>query len=336
MGRRALILGVGGQDGAYVARCLVSRGYKVFGTVRELGDVPRNLGELGVESDVRLSELDLCDFGKMSAVLEEVDPDLIFNLAGVTNLSASEGNPEATAFVNKDAPLRLFETAMGRNPSIRLFQASSALVFAPYAPAPQTEASERRPDTHYGNAKHEVDMALRSMRKVGVFACSGILFNHESPIRPETFVSQKIIKGLAQIKNGGTDCLELGLFADQRDWSHAADFANAMVGVMEGGNADEFVFASGELHSVRDWLVLGSQFLGLNATLDGDGESETLICRDTGRTLARVQHRFVRTDNAKTPRVGNPAKLQETLNWSAKYSFADLVEDMVRAELARH
>ncbi len=336
MGRRALITGIGGQDGAYVARCLLSRGYKVFGTVRSIGNAPRNLDELGIEADVRLSEMDLSDFRQMSSVLEEVDPDLIFNLAGVTNLAASEGNPKAASLLNKQAPLHLFETAMGRNPTIRLFQASSALVFAPFAPAPQTETSERRPDTHYGIAKHEVDMALRSMRHIGIFACSGILFNHESPIRPETFVSQKIIKGLARLKNGGEDCLELGLFDDQRDWSHAADFANAMVGVMEGGNPGEFVFASGELHTVRDWLILGSKFLGLNVTLDGDGESETLICRDTCRTLARVQHRFVRSDYGKTPRVGNPAKLQETLNWSAKYSFADLVEDMVRAELTRH
>lgn len=332
MSERALITGVTGQDGAYLAKELLQYGYEVFGSVRSETSSLNNLIRLGIDDRVRLVKLDIGRPEQFPGVLDEVRPDVMFNLAAISSLGRSEANRELTFQTNATGPISLFQTAIETNGGVRLFQASSALVIAPNAAPPLDELSPRQADTFYGQAKHTVDQVLKAYRANGIHASNAILFNHESPLRQRHFVSQKIVSGLFDLANGSEAPIELGLFSDQRDWSHASDFAVAMRLVTEADTGDEYVFSSDKLHTVRDWICLAGHALGFDVVVSGEGVSETAVCRRTGQILAKVSSEFVR-ERAEHVRLGNSQKLRRITGWKPAYSFERLVEDMVRAKI---
>lgn len=334
MSRTALITGISGQDGFYLAQELIAAGYRVAGTVRSLALKTDRLQNLSLGAGIELAELDFLDLTKVQSVLDSIRPDIIFNLAAVSSLARSESHPSRTQQVNGLAPLHILDLALEMNSSVRFVQASSSLVFSPDATSPLSEGSPRGPDTHYGRAKLFADTALAEVRMRGAFASSALLFNHESPLRPDRFVSQKIVTGLLRLKAKTDEVMQLGLFDDARDWSHASDFATAFHLISELNEPGEFVFASGSSHTVRDWLAHTAEAIGFKPQFHGSGQNEHLTCARSGRVLARVSTGLIRTDEP-LPRVGDNRKLRKKALWSPRFTFETLVEDMVRSATDR-
>lgn len=332
---RALVTGICGQDGAYLAKYLLDEGYKVFGGFRGINTDTRNLRYLGIDDRIEFVGLDLESDVEIRNSVDQIMPDLIFNLAAVSSLSVSETQPELTRRVNFEGPLKLFEAGINANSQIRIFQASSALVFGATNVSPQSEQTYRNPDTAYGHAKRDLDLILERMRERDVFVSSGILYNHESPLRGTDFVSQKIVEGLAGLKAGITDTpVNLGNLSAVRDWSHAADFTRGMVQVLKADEPGEYVFASGVPHRVRDWIQISGEHLGFEPEFAVGNVGEYVLCRRTGQTLVQSYEQFVKND-CGAQRVGNPAKL-ESIGWYPEYDFQRLVVEMTDAASRRY
>ncbi len=331
--RRVLITGIAGQDGAYLARLLLRQGATVFGAARATSNLWR-LKALDIRDRLHFLPFDLSDPDTFDACLKAANPTEIYNLAAVSSLGDSEAEAERTRLLNYQGPLELIQRALDHNPEVRIFQASSALVFGRASEAPQTELTPRAPDTAYGEAKLALDEALEAFRLGGAFAVSGILFNHESPLRAEHFVSQKIMMGLAALARGAEQPIELRAFDHVRDWSHAEDFVRAMTMSLQLSEPASWVFASGEAHTVRDWLALAAPVFGFEPEYRIDGDREVSVCRRSGRVLAIAGHGEPFAEPG-TPRIGSAKAFKAASGWVPNYGFSDLVEDMATAAKAR-
>jgi GDPmannose 4,6-dehydratase len=334
MTRRALITGIAGQDGAYLARLLLSKGYDVVGGSRPgAGRDLWRLRALGVEQDVRIADLDLLDSSNIFSVIERERPDELYNLAAQSVVSSSFRTPVLTGDADALGAARILEAIRKLDAPIRFYQASTSEMFGNTLATPQNETTPFCPRSPYGAAKlyaHWITVNFRIAD--GLFACSGILFNHESPLRGLEFVTRKITHGLAAIALGNRDCIELGNLDASRDWGFAADYVGGMWRMLQAEKPADYVLATGRSNSVRAFCEAAAGAMGIDLTWQGTGIDEQAIDSRTGRAIVRVNRELYRSTES-VPLVGNAAKAQRELGWQPTMSFLQLAQTMAEHDL---
>jgi GDPmannose 4,6-dehydratase len=339
--KTALITGITGQDGAYLAELLLQKGYAVHGIKRRASlfntDRIDHLYQDPHEDNVRLTLHygDLTDSTNLIRIVQECQPDEIYNLAAQSHVAVSFEEPEYTANSDAVGTLRMLEAVriLGMEKKTRFYQASTSEMFGKVQETPQRETTPFYPRSPYGAAKlyaHWITVNYRE--SYGMFACSGILFNHESPLRGETFVSRKITRALTRISVGLEKSLHLGNLNSMRDWGHARDYVRAQWLMLQQPEPDDFVIATGKQHSVRDFVMAAGALLGMRIKWKGAGSDEVGIDAVSNRTIVRVDPRYFRPAEVETL-LGDADKAKRKLGWSAEISFPELVEEMVSADL---
>jgi GDPmannose 4,6-dehydratase len=339
-GKRALITGITGQDGAYLAELLLGKGYQVHGVKRRASsfntDRIDHLYRDPHEKDRRmiLHYGDLTDATNLIRIVQEVRPDEIYNLAAQSHVAVSFETAEYTANSDALGTLRLLEAVRicGLSATTRFYQASSSEMFGKVVETPQRETTPFYPRSPYAAAKvYAYWITVNYREAYGLFACNGILFNHESPVRGETFVTRKVTRGLARIKAGLDDCLYLGNLDALRDWGHARDFVHAQWLMLQQPKAEDYVIATGEQHSVREFVQRAADALGLTLRWRGTGIEEHAINAETGRTIVRVDPRYFRPTEVDTL-LGDSSKARRQLGWAPQVTFTELVREMVQSD----
>ena len=347
--KKALITGVTGQDGAYLAEFLLKKGYEVHGIKRRASSFNTqrvdHLYKDPHESDGRfvLHYGDLTDATNLIRILQEVKPDEIYNLGAQSHVQVSFETPEYTANGDALGTLRLLEAIriLGMEKSTRFYQASTSELYGKVQETPQKETTPFYPRSPYGVAKlYAYWIVVNYRESYGMFACNGILFNHESPLRGETFVTRKITRALARIHLGQQDCLYLGNLHARRDWGHARDYIEAQWLMLQQPEAEDFVIATGEQHSVRDFVTLAARELKIEIDWKGEGEAEQgIVCSapadsavKPGQVITAVDPRYFRPAEVETL-LGDPSKAKQKLGWSPLISFPQLVAEMMQADL---
>lgn len=341
MTKTALITGITGQDGAYLAEFLLEKGYDVHGVKRRASsfntDRIDHLYQDPHDSDVRLTLHygDLTDSTNLIRIIQEVQPDEIYNLAAQSHVAVSFETPEYTANSDAVGTLRVLEAIriLGLERKTRFYQASTSEMFGKVQEIPQKETTPFYPRSPYGAAKvYAYWITVNYREAYGLYACNGILFNHESPLRGETFVSRKITRALTRISVGLQDSLHLGNLESRRDWGHARDYVKAQWLMLQQEVAEDFVIATGKQYSVRDFVVAAGSLLDLKIEWQGKGVKEVGIDSATGRTIVHVDPRYFRPTEVETL-LGDPTKARQKLGWSAEVSFNELVAEMVASDL---
>jgi GDPmannose 4,6-dehydratase len=341
LAKTALITGVTGQDGAYLAEFLLGKGYDVHGVKRRASsfntDRIDHLYQDPHEKNVRLKLHygDLTDSTNLIRIVQEVQPDEIYNLAAQSHVAVSFETPEYTANADAVGTLRVLEAIriLGLEKKTRFYQASTSEMFGKVQEIPQRETTPFYPRSPYGAAKvYAYWITVNYREAYGLYACNGILFNHESPLRGETFVSRKITRALTRIHVGLQENLHLGNLDSKRDWGHARDYIKAQWLMLQQTTADDFVIATGQQHSVRDFVSVAGSLLDMRIEWKGAGVNEIGIDSKTGRAVVHVDPRYFRPTEVETL-LGDPSKAREKLGWSAEVSFNQLVAEMVAADL---
>lgn len=334
MPKRALITGITGQDGAYLSKLLLKKGYEVYGAFRRTSDLNLNrLRFLGIDDKIRFLPLELLEFTNIYRAIEKVQPDEIYNLGAQSFVGLSFEEPVFTADVTGLGLLRILEAIRAVNPKIKFYQASSSEMFGKAQEIPQTEKTPFYPRSPYAAAKlfaHWITVNYRE--SYGIFACSGILFNHESPLRGLEFVTRKITTGVARIKCGLQDKLVLGNLDSKRDWGYAPEYVEAMNLMLQQPNPDDYVIATGETHSIREFVQLAFRNADIEVEFKGKGVNEKGIHKKTGTVVVEVSPELFRpaeVDNL----IGNYSKAREKLGWKPKVKFKELVRIMVEADI---
>lgn len=332
--KTALITGVRGQDGTYLASHLLEKGYRVIGTDRRKDDDTFwRLKALGIQDDVEITFMDLLDMPNIFNVLREYQPDEIYNLAAQSAVGTSFKAPFVTADVNSMGVLRLLDGIRSVLPEARYYQASSSEMFGKVQETPQTEQTSFYPRSPYGVSKLFAHwMTINYRESYNMYNCSGILFNHESPFREPSFVTRKITNAVAQIKYGLLDTLVLGNMDVTRDWGYAKEYAESMYLMLQQATPDDYVIATGQTHSVRDFVEAAFYAVGVQVVWEGAGLDEVGKDRATGKTIVAISKDFYRLTEVDAV-IGNPAKAKEKLGWEAKTKFDDLCALMVEADL---
>lgn len=329
---RALIFGSDGQDGYYLVRFLLTQGYQVFGVVRKKTRYQQDAQLQNVSQYHRIFA-DLTDFSSIINAIMEAQPDEIYNLAGQSEIPVSWRQPSLTAEVNALGVIRILEAIRIEDPNIRFFQASSSEMFGSNRNIPLDENSILQPRNPYGTSKVFAHWTVGNYRsQYQLFACSGILFNHESPQRGPEFVTRKISRAVAEIKFGLRDSLELGDIYAVRDWGHAADYVRAMWMMLQQPQPRDYVVASGVGHTVKEFAQTAFQAAGITLDWEGTGIDEVARDASTGRVLIRIDpklHRHIVDDRI----VGDPTRVREELSFVPEYSFESLVEEIVLSDL---
>jgi GDPmannose 4,6-dehydratase len=342
LSKTALITGITGQDGAYLAEFLLAKGYAVHGVKRRASsfntDRIDHLYQDPHERDVRLKLHygDLTDSTNLIRIIQEVQPDEIYNLAAQSHVAVSFETPEYTANSDAVGTLRVLEAIriLGLEKKTRFYQASTSEMFGKVQEIPQRETTPFYPRSPYGAAKvYAYWITVNYREAYGLFACNGILFNHESPMRGETFVSRKITRALTRIHVGLQDTLYLGNLDSRRDWGHARDYVRAQWLMLQQAVPEDFVIATGKQFSVRDFVVAASSLLGMKIEWQGAGVQEVGIDVQTGRRLVQVDPRYFRPAEVETL-LGDATKARQKLGWAAEVSFPELVAEMVDSDLA--
>jgi len=340
MKKRALITGITGQDGAYLAEFLLEKGYEVHGIKRRTSLINTeridHLYQDPHEADrnLILHYGDMTDSSSLVRIVQLVQPDEIYNLAAQSHVAVSFEEPEYTADSDAIGALRLLEAIriLGLERKSRFYQASTSEMYGKVQEIPQRETTPFYPRSPYGVAKlYAYWITVNYREAYGLYACNGILFNHESPVRGETFVTRKITRALARIRLGLQDCLYLGNLDARRDWGHARDFVRAQWLMLQQDEPEDFVIATGEQYSVRQFVEAAAAELGLRIVWQGSGVSESGLDQD-GRCIVRVDPRYFRPTEVDTL-LGDATKAREKLGWQPETSFHDLVADMVREDL---
>ncbi len=340
MTKKALITGVTGQDGAYLAEFLLEKGYEVHGIKRRTSlfntDRIDHLYE-GPEVKARrfvLHHGDLTDSSSLIRIIQQVQPDEIYNLAAQSHVAVSFEEPEYTANSDALGALRILEAIriLGLEKTTRFYQASTSELFGLVQEIPQKETTPFYPRSPYACAKlYAYWITINYREAYGMYACNGILFNHESPVRGETFVTRKITRALARIKLGLQDCLFLGNMDAKRDWGHARDYIEMQWLMLQQDKAEDFVIATGVQYSVRDFVDAAARELGIRIRWEGQGVDEKGF-DDKGNCIVAVDARYFRPTEVETL-LGDPSKAKEKLGWTPKISFDELVAEMVREDL---
>jgi GDPmannose 4,6-dehydratase len=341
LNKTALITGITGQDGAYLAELLLEKGYEVHGIKRRASSFNTeridHLYRDTHEADVHLTLHygDLTDATNLVRIVQQVQPDEIYNLAAQSHVAVSFETPEYTANADAIGTLRLLEAIrlLRLERKTRFYQASTSELYGRAAQMPQNEATPFYPRSPYGAAKlYAYWITVNYREAYGIYACNGILFNHESPIRGETFVSRKITRGLARIAVGLDSCLYLGNLEARRDWGHARDYVLAQWLILQQPQPDDYVVASGSQHSVREFVELAAQELGQRIRWEGNGLDERGVDQASGRVIVRIDPRYFRPTEVDSL-LGDASKAREKLGWAASVSFTELVREMVAADL---
>lgn len=349
--KRALITGITGQDGSYLAEFLLDKGYQVHGIKRRASSFNTQRidhifeGLHAPDSDLVLHYGDLTDSSNLTRILAEVRPHEVYNLAAQSHVAVSFESPEYTADVDAIGTLRLLEAIrfLGLDKTTRFYQASTSELYGLVQEVPQTETTPFYPRSPYAVAKMYAYWITVNFREAyGMFACNGILFNHESPRRGETFVTRKITRGLAGISQGLDSCLYLGNLDALRDWGHAKDYVKMQWLMLQANEPDDFVIATGVQHSVRQFVIWAAAELGITMTFEGYGESEVGIVSDisghlapalnVGDIICRVDPRYYRPAEVETL-LGDPSKAKKTLGWKPSTTVQEMCSEMVREDL---
>jgi GDPmannose 4,6-dehydratase len=339
MKKKALITGITGQDGSYLAELLLSKGYEVHGVKRRSSlfntDRIDHLYQDPHDRDRRfiLHYGDMTDSSSLVRVMQVVQPDEIYNLAAQSHVGVSFEEPVYTAEADGIGTLRMLEAIriLGMEKTARFYQASTSELYGLVQETPQTETTPFYPRSPYAAAKlYAFWITVNYREAYGIYACNGILFNHESPVRGETFVTRKITRGLARIKTGMQESLFLGNLNSLRDWGHARDYVEMQWLMLQQKEPEDFVIATGEQHSVRDFVNIACEKLGMGITWRGNGVDEKGY-DEQGRCIVAVDPHYFRPTEVATL-LGNPAKAKAKLGWVPKTSFDELVTEMVTAD----
>ncbi|NND94728.1 MAG: GDP-mannose 4,6-dehydratase [Flavobacteriales bacterium] len=337
----ALITGVTGQDGAYLAEFLLKKGYEVHGVKRRSSlfntDRVDHLYLDQHEKNVNffLHYGDMTDSSNLIRIVQEVQPDEVYNLAAQSHVMVSFELPEYTANADAVGSLRLLEAirTLGLEKKTRFYQASTSELYGKVQEVPQTEETPFYPRSPYAAAKLYAYWIVKNYREAyGMYACNGILFNHESPLRGETFVTRKITRAVAKIKLGLQQKMYLGNLDAQRDWGHAKDFVQGMWLMLQQDTPEDYVLATGKTHKVRDFVDLAFQEAGIHIEWEGKGENEKGKDKESGEILVEVDPRYFRPTEVDLL-IGDASKAKKNLGWEHTYGFEKLVKEMVRADL---
>jgi GDPmannose 4,6-dehydratase len=337
--KTAIITGITGQDGAYLAELLLEKGYKVFGTYRRTSSVNFwRLEELGVENhpNLTLVEYDLTDLSSSIRLLQQTGAREVYNLAAQSFVGVSFDQPVTTAEITGIGPLNLLEAIRIVDKDIRFYQASTSEMFGKVQAVPQIETTPFYPRSPYGVAKlyaHWITVNYRE--SYGIFGASGILFNHESPLRGREFVTRKITDAVAKIKLGTLDCLQLGNIDAKRDWGFAKEYVEGMWRMLQQDEPDTFVLATNRTETVRDFVSMAFKAADINVELSGKDEQEVAVDTATGKTVMRIDPHFYRPAEVELL-IGDPAKATEILGWKPQTSLEELCRMMVEADLRRN
>ena len=337
--KKAIVTGITGQDGAYLADWLIKQGYVVFGTYRRTSSVNFwRLEELGIQNhhSLELLEHDLTDLGASIRLLQRTEATEVYNLAAQSFVGVSFDQPVTTAQITGIGALNLLETIRIVNPHVRFYQASTSEMFGKVQSIPQTEGTPFYPRSPYGVAKLFAHWSSVNYREsYGMFCCSGILFNHESPLRGREFVTRKITDAVARITLGKLDCVELGNLDAKRDWGYAREYVQGMWKMLQADVADDYVLATGRTETVRDFVDLAFRAAGVTLAWRGSGVDEEGFDIQSGQTRVRINPRFYRPAEVDLL-VGSAAKAKEKLGWQAETDLETLCRLMVDADLRRN
>ena len=325
----ALITGITGQDGSYLAELLLKKGYEVHGIIRRSSLINTHRID-GIYDRLILHYGDLTDSTNLVRVIQKVQPDEIYNLGAQSHVKVSFEMPEYTADVDAVGTLRILEAVrlLGMEDRVRIYQASTSELYGLVQETPQKETTPFYPRSPYGVAKLYGYWITKNYREAyGMYACTGILFNHESPRRGETFVTRKITQGLSRISVGLQDCLYLGNLNAKRDWGHAKDFVEAMWLMLQQDEPEDYVIATGVQHSVREFVEEAAPYFDMQITWRGEGLDEIGYDIFSGKEIIRINPKYFRPAEVETL-LGDASKAKEKLGWKPKISFKQLVEDM--------
>ena len=332
MPKVALITGITGQDGSYLAELLLEKGYEVHGIVRRASLINTHRIDHIYEKITKLHYGDLTDSTNLVRVIKKVKPDEIYNLGAQSHVKVSFEMPEYTGLVDGLGTLRILEAVrlLGMEDKVRIYQASTSEMFGKVVEIPQTEKTPFHPRSPYGFAKVYAYLASKNYREAyEMYACSGILFNHESPRRGETFVTRKVVQALDKIAKGEQNVLTLGNLNAKRDWGHAKDYVEAMWLMLQQDKAEDYVIALDEQHSVREFVEEAAPHFGFDIEWFGEGEDEIGMDKKTKKTIVKVDSKYFRPSEVDTL-LGDSTKARKELGWTPKISFKDLVEDMCK------
>lgn len=338
MVKKAIITGITGQDGAYLAKLLLEKGYKVSGTYRRSSS-PNfwRLEHLGLRHhpDLDLVEFDLTDMSSALRLVDKAAPDEIYNLAAQSFVGVSFDQPLTTGEITGMGPVHLLEAIRQVKPDTRFYQASTSEMFGKVQEVPQSETTPLYPRSPYAAAKLYAHwMTINYRESYGIYGCSGILFNHESPLRGIEFVTRKITDAVARISMGRQDHLELGNLSSQRDWGYAPEYVEGMWRILQAPAPDSYVLATGRTETVRNFVTMAFKAVGRDIEWRGEGLEEEGFAPESGKTLVKVNPRFYRPAEVDLL-IGNPAKAKEKLGWQAHVGLEELCRMMVEADVER-
>jgi GDPmannose 4,6-dehydratase len=337
--KTAVITGVTGQDGAYLSRLLLDLGYEVFGAYRRTSSLDFwRLNELQLLDNpkLKLIEHDLTDLASSIRLLKVAKPQEVYNLAAQSFVGVSFDQPNTTAQITGVGALNLLEAIRIVDPDIRFYQASTSEMFGLVQAVPQSEATSFYPRSPYGVAKLYAHwMTVNYRESYNIFGSSGILFNHESPLRGREFVTRKITDSVAKIKLGKLDCMELGNLDAERDWGFAEEYVEGMWRMLQADEPDTFVLATNRTKTVRDFVRMAFKGAGITVDFKGSEEKETAIDTGTGKTVMRINPKFYRPAEVELL-IGDPAKAKAKLGWEPKTTLEQLCQMMVEADLRRN
>lgn len=329
----ALVTGITGQDGSYLAEFLLEKGYEVHGIIRRSSSI--NTSRIDhIFKKIQLHYGDLTDSTNLVRIIQKVQPDEIYNLGAQSHVKVSFEMPEYTGMVDGLGTLRILEAVrlLGMEKKTRIYQASTSEMFGKVQEIPQKETTPFYPRSPYGCSKVYAYWVTKNYREAyGMYACSGILFNHESPRRGETFVTRKIVRGLKSISEGTQEVLVLGNLDAKRDWGHAKDYVRAMWLMLQQEVPDDYVIATQEQYSVRRFVEVAAPYFGMNVVWQGSGDDEIGIDAISGKTIVKVNSKYYRPSEVDTL-LGDATKAKDELGWEPNISFDQLVEDMCKNE----
>lgn len=337
--KNAVVTGISGQDGAYLARLLLDKGYRVWGATRRTSSVNRwrleSVGILGHEN-LRLVDYDLTDAGSAIRLLEKSSADEVYNLAAQSFVGVSFDQPVTTAEITGIGAVNLLEAIRIVNPAIRFYQASTSEMFGLVQEVPQNESTPFYPRSPYGVAKLYAHwMTVNYRESYGIYGASGILFNHESPLRGREFVTRKITDAVAKIELGQLDTLQLGNLDAKRDWGFAGDYVDGMWRMLQQEMSDTYVLATNRTESVREFVNMAFKAVGKTLEWQGEGEAERGLCSRTGQVLVAVNPEFYRPAEVDLL-IGDPGKARRVLGWEPVTTLDALCDMMVKADLSRN
>ena len=337
--KTAIITGITGQDAAYLAELLLNKNYTVYGTYRRTSSVNFwRIEELGIQNhpNLYLVEYDLTDLGASIRLMETAKPDEVYNLAAQSFVGVSFEQPHTTAQITGIGPLNLLEAIRIVDTNIKFYQASTSEMFGEVQAVPQLETTPFYPRSPYGVAKLYAHwMTINYRESYGIFGASGILFNHESPLRGQEFVTRKITDSAAKIKLGLLDILELGNMDAKRDWGFAKDYIEGMYLMLQADKPDTYVLATNRTETVRDFVTMAFKAAGINLRFEGDNEEEVGIDIDSGKTIVKVNPKFYRPAEVDLL-IGNPQKAKDDLGWEPKTTLEELCNMMVETDIRRN